>query len=102
MLYRAMIMALSLCAVAPQAFAGNYPDHAIRMIVPFAAGGGTDVLARIIADSLNQKWGQPVIVENQPGASGAIGTRAAMNARRLYAVDGVDRRADGGVGRHRQ
>src|SRR6185437_4912539 len=80
MLYRAMIMALSLCAVAPQAFAGNYPDHAIRMIVPFAAGGGTDVLARIIADSLNQKWGQPVIVENQPGASGAIGTRAAMKA----------------------
>src|SRR5580704_6453782 len=80
MLYRAMIMVLSWCAVVPQAFAGDYPDHAIRMIVPFAAGGGTDVLARIIADNLNKKWGQPVIVENQPGASGAIGTRAAMKA----------------------
>jgi tripartite-type tricarboxylate transporter receptor subunit TctC len=80
MLYRAMIMVLSWCAVVPQAFAGDYPDHAIRMIVPFAAGGGTDVLARIIADSLNKKWGQPVIVENQPGASGAIGTRFAMKA----------------------
>src|ERR1700761_1131742 len=79
-LYRAIVMALSLCVVAPQAFAGDYPDHAIRMIVPFAAGGGTDVLARIIADSLNKKWGQPVIVENQPGASGAIGTRFAMKA----------------------
>ena len=80
MLYRAMIMALSLCAVAPQAFAADYPDHAIKMIVPFAAGGGTDVLARIIAQNLNSKWGQPVVVENQPGASGAIGTRAAMKA----------------------
>jgi len=80
MSYRVMMMALSLCAVAPQAVAADYPDHAIRMIVPFAAGGGTDVLARIIADSLNKKWGQPVIVENQPGASGAIGTRAAMKA----------------------
>src|ERR1700748_687626 len=78
MLHRAIIMALSLCAVALPAHAADYPDHAIRMIVPFAAGGGTDVLARIIADSLNKKWGQPVIVENQPGASGAIGTRFAM------------------------
>jgi tripartite-type tricarboxylate transporter receptor subunit TctC len=48
------------------------------MVVPFAAGGGTDVLARIIAQNLNSKWGQPVVVENQPGASGAIGTRAVM------------------------
>src|SRR5665213_3607035 len=80
MKHRAMIVALSLCAVAPQAVAADYPDHAIRMIVPFAAGGGTDVLARIIAQSLNSKWGQSVIVENQPGASGAIGTRAAMKA----------------------
>ena len=63
----------------PRAAAG-YPDHAIKMIVPFAAGGGTDVLARIIAQNLNSKWGQPVVVENQPGASGAIGTRAAMKA----------------------
>jgi tripartite-type tricarboxylate transporter receptor subunit TctC len=50
------------------------------MIVPFAAGGGTDVIARIIAQNLNAKWGQPVVVENQPGASGALGTRAVMNA----------------------
>ncbi len=74
------------------------------MIVPFAAGGGTDVLARIIAQNLNSKWGQPVVVENQPGASGAIGTRAAMKARarRLHVVDGIDRRADGGVRQRRR
>jgi tripartite-type tricarboxylate transporter receptor subunit TctC len=80
MLFRIAALALSLCTMAPLASAGGYPDHAIRMIVPFAAGGGTDVLARIIAQNLTSKWGQPVVVENQPGASGAIGTRAAMKA----------------------
>jgi tripartite-type tricarboxylate transporter receptor subunit TctC len=73
-------LALSLGAFALPASAADYPDHAIKMIVPFAAGGGTDVLARIIAQNLNSKWGQPVVVENQPGASGAIGTRAVMKA----------------------
>jgi tripartite-type tricarboxylate transporter receptor subunit TctC len=50
------------------------------MIVPFAPGGGTDVLARIIAQSLGSKWGQSVVVENQPGASGGIGSGVVMNA----------------------
>jgi len=77
---RIAALALSVCAMAPQALAADYPNHAIKMIVPFAAGGGTDVLARIIAQNLDSKWGQPVVVENQPGASGAIGTRAAMRA----------------------
>ena len=77
---RIAALALTMCALAPPAKAGEYPDHTIKMIVPFAAGGGTDVIARIIAQSLNAKWGQPVVVENQPGASGAIGTRAVMNA----------------------
>lgn len=80
MMFRMLLAALSLCAMAPPAFAASYPDHAIRMIVPFAAGGGTDVLARIIAQNLNSKLGQPVVVENQPGASGGIGTRAVMKA----------------------
>src|ERR1700688_1550775 len=77
---RMAALALALYAMALPASAADYPDHAIKMIVPFAAGGGTDVLARIVAQNLNSKWGQPVIVENQPGASGAIGTRAAMKA----------------------
>jgi len=80
MLLRIAALALSLCAIALPVSAADYPDHAIKMIVPFAAGGGTDVLARIIAQNLNSKWGQPVVVENQPGASGAIGTRAVMKA----------------------
>jgi tripartite-type tricarboxylate transporter receptor subunit TctC len=77
---RIAALAISLVAIALPATAADYPDHTIKMIVPFAAGGGTDVLARIIAQNLNSKWGQPVVVENQPGASGAIGTRAAMKA----------------------
>ena len=80
MFVRIAALALSVCAIALPASAADYPDHAIKMIVPFAAGGGTDVLARIIAQNLNSKWGQPVVVENQPGASGAIGTRAVMKA----------------------
>ena len=80
MFLRIASLALSVCALALPVSAAGYPDHAIRMIVPFAAGGGTDVLARIIADNLHSKWGQPVVVENQPGASGAIGTRAVMKA----------------------
>ena len=77
---RIAALAISLVAIALPAAAADYPDHTIKMIVPFAAGGGTDVLARIIAQNLNSKWGQPVVVENQPGASGAIGTRAVMKA----------------------
>src|SRR5207237_6583103 len=80
MLVRRLALAVAFCAIALPASAGGFPDHAIKMIVPFAAGGGTDVLARIIAQNLNAKWGQPVVVENQPGASGAIGTRAVMKA----------------------
>jgi tripartite-type tricarboxylate transporter receptor subunit TctC len=53
MLLRIAAWALWLCAIAPPVSAADYPDHAIKMIVPFAAGGGTDVLARIIAQNLN-------------------------------------------------
>src|SRR3984957_10449992 len=80
MMIRIAALVLSLGATALPAAAADYPDHAIKMIVPFAAGGGTDMLARIFAQNLNGKWGQPVVVENQPGASGAIGTRAVMKA----------------------
>src|SRR3954462_10469953 len=80
MLFRIVSLCLALCAASAPASAGEYPDHAIKLIVPFAAGGGTDVLARVIAQNLNSKWGQPVVVENQPGASGLLGTRAVMAA----------------------
>lgn len=80
MLFRALLIALATAVATSSAGAASYPDHTVKIIVPFAPGGGTDVLARILAQKLNEKWGQPVIVENQSGASGGIGTRAVVNA----------------------
>jgi len=75
-----VLLCLVACLAAWPAAAVDYPARAIRMVVPFAPGGGTDVLGRIIAQRLAEKWGQAVVVENQPGASGGIGTRAAAKA----------------------
>lgn len=80
MLFRAILLALAYGLAALPAQAASFPDRPVKLIVPFAPGGGTDVLARVIAQKLNEKWGQPVVVENQPGASGGIGTRAVLNA----------------------
>jgi tripartite-type tricarboxylate transporter receptor subunit TctC len=57
------------------------PDHQVNLIVPYAAGGGTDTTARAVAKQLGVLWKQPVVVENIPGADGLIGTRRAMEAK---------------------
>ena len=75
MLKRLLLLCLAAVPLAPAA-AADYPNRAIKMVVPFAPGGGTDILGRIIAQRLSEKCGQPVVVENQPGASGGIGTKA--------------------------
>ena len=71
---------LLLCVAPWPATAADYPTRAIKMVVPFAPGGGTDVLGRIIGQRLSEQWGEPVVIENQPGASGGIGTRAFVKA----------------------
>lgn len=73
-------LALSLFVVAAGVHAQAYPNKPIRIIVPFAAGGGNDTLARMIAEKLNQSWGQPVIVENRVGADSRIGTELIAKA----------------------
>jgi hypothetical protein len=49
-----------------------YPNRAVRIVVPFPAGGPTDILSRVVAQRLSEVWGQPVVIENQPGANTAI------------------------------
>jgi tripartite-type tricarboxylate transporter receptor subunit TctC len=61
--------------------AQTYPSRAIRIIVPFAAGGAVDVVARLIGNKISENVGQPVIVENRPGASGTIGADVVAKSR---------------------
>src|SRR5688572_25896536 len=58
----------------------NYPSKAIRMIVPFPPGGGTDIMARLVGQRLSESVGQPVVIDNRGGAGGMIGTEVAMKA----------------------
>jgi tripartite-type tricarboxylate transporter receptor subunit TctC len=60
--------------------AAIYPSRAVRIIVPFPAGGAADALPRIVAEKLSARWGQPVIVENRAGATGSIGAEAVARA----------------------
>ena len=69
-----------LAASLPLRAAENYPNHPISLLVPWAPGGSTDILARIVAQHLHQSMGQPVVIENRTGASGNIGTSAVARA----------------------
>ena len=81
-------LALRLCLLAPlltvapwcASHAGEYPERTIKIVVPFPAGGPTDVAARLIAKSLATKFGKGVVVENHPGAGGRIGAKVVATA----------------------
>lgn len=72
--------ALALAAVAGAAFAQAYPAKPIRIIVPFAAGGTSDILARAIGPKLTAAWGQPVVIENKTGANGNVGAEFVVRS----------------------
>lgn len=71
---------LAACATA-RAQTPWHPTRPVTLVVPYAAGGGTDATARAVAKRLSQLWAQPVVVENHPGADGLIGSRRVMDAK---------------------
>ena len=73
----ALAAGLSLGGVQAQ---DSYPSKTIRIVVPYPAGGGTDTIARLVGQQLSQRWGQTVLVENRPGASGMLGNDHAAKA----------------------
>ncbi|SOY68825.1 MFS transporter [Cupriavidus taiwanensis] len=73
--------ALALCLGGAARAADNWPQKPITLIVPWAAGGSTDILARVLSEHLTRSLGQPVIVDNKPGASGNIGSAMVARAR---------------------
>jgi tripartite-type tricarboxylate transporter receptor subunit TctC len=78
---RALLLALSCAAfAAPAAQAGEYPDHAVRVIVAYAPGGANDTIARLYAQGLSEELGQPFVVENHAGGSGIPGTSSVARA----------------------
>ena len=77
----AFLISPIVCAYSSPLLAADYPSQPIRLIVSYPAGGATDVLARRVSEPLSQRLGQRIIIDNRPGASGAIGTRMVAAAK---------------------
>ena len=78
--WRPILIFAGVLAAPLHAFAQAYPSKAVRMIVGFAPGGGTDVAARAIVQPLTDRLGQRVVIDNRPGANGVVGTEIAANS----------------------
>src|SRR5437762_12572414 len=67
-------------ALASFSAAAQYPGKPVRIVVPFSAGGTTDILARAVGQKLTAAWSQPIVIDNRPGASGMIGAEMVAKA----------------------
>ena len=72
--------AVAIMLLSAAAHAQTYPAKPITVVIPFGAGGGTDAIARILQEDIRQELGQPIIIDNKPGANGAIGSAYAARA----------------------
>ncbi|HET7400761.1 MAG TPA: tripartite tricarboxylate transporter substrate binding protein [Usitatibacter sp.] len=79
-LWKSLAAIAASFVIAGSTLAQNYPNRPLKVIVPFAPGGSTDIIGRIAADHLQRELGQPVVVENRAGAAGAVGTVDVKNA----------------------
>lgn len=75
-----VLSAMALSSASAQSDGATYPNRSVRMVVPYVPGGGNDILARLLAEKAQIKWGQSVIVENRAGAGGNIGTESVFRA----------------------
>ena len=76
---RCVLLLCALLCAAPAA-ADDYPSQSIRLIVPFAAGGAVDAVARLLSDPISKGLGKPVVIDNRAGAGGVVGMDAAAQA----------------------
>jgi len=79
-LSRRAAWALPALLALPRRARAAWPDRPVRLVAPFPAGSGTDLLARMLAEPLSERFGQPVVVENRPGGNGVVGSAAVANA----------------------
>jgi tripartite-type tricarboxylate transporter receptor subunit TctC len=77
---RLAVMAVALATGIPAASAAGWPERTVRLVTTSGAGGGPDSVARALAEGLSRRWGQPVLVENRPGADGILAVRALLSA----------------------
>jgi tripartite-type tricarboxylate transporter receptor subunit TctC len=78
---RSLILSVTAAAVPLTAHAATYPDHPVRIVVPFSPGGGGDIIMRLLAQELTTRLGQTVLVENRTGAGGNVGTEVVAHAK---------------------
>lgn len=77
----ALLLGFTAAILTTDAAAQTWPTRPVRMIVPYPAGGGTDIISRTVAQKLGEKWGQQVVVDNRSGANGIIGTDLAAKSK---------------------